>query len=939
MIQLDPYLSTQGPAKQDGQTMDSCLTCIPTVIKRRAASGAIFTFLGLAPFVTSLAMPSQNHSQEIPDFYRQYVRRENVGTSTRAELRNGLKVIVEEYAVRPIAAVTLVVGTGYADEAASSTGAASALAWWIRLHSVLAEKIALEGGHLESEASARETLFTVVLPAANLLSALEILAGLLDPSLLEEISLDQIRVPATSGKGHEAWLTFQGAERRLWELVNPEFGSRIAALEIAKVPVLGSELTRQDLIHFHRDHYQSGNLSIIVSGGIVRERILARIAELYAGLGNTTVSASPATASAQQRRFRYEHRREEKVPLQCLFGYRIPGRAHPDMLALQLVQAALSGSRGLLVYHLVQKGLAFNTELMHWPSAQGGLLAILLFPDKEKIDEAEVRLLAVLRSISEKGLEAHDLTRAKGQLVRQYMARLRSHQERARILSAQAGDKNWSDLNEWPRRVSMLTNEQVKRVASRYLSRENLSLLESFPVTGPLRQFTTESLAETVDLLIPVSIGEVQRDQQVRWDSKATSFEVPTIPQRKQHSSLRRTSILRGPQIYEEEEHTSPVIDIGFFFPGGRVQETEANQGLTELMLRSLVGGTAESSSWRTWETLEEKGTVIEIINEPDFFGFRLQLYSRHLQDAFGEFIEWLRAGRITSEQIARSRQTLSILQEMEQRDLFSAGRLAIRKQLFSAHGYGMSRFGDQKSLASLDLKAAQQWYADLMKGVHPLIVLYGDVEGTAFLPDLIPLLSSSKYRYRSKEDHPAPTGESSPRLLEIGESWIFGGVPGPAQGTRADWTLDVLANLLRLKRFRPDKPGQEQLPTHVKAQRDALFEAGTLFFGRPSPASEAGRQDFFRQLAGLSQTRVTEQDVRNSIVLTITDYHRQRARGPDYLLDLARHLLAGEKPDYQREYLTTIQSLQADDLRAAAARFLGPLARFNAPVDNPGNQ
>ena len=54
-------------------------------------------------------------------------------------------------------------------------------------------------------------------------------------------------------------------------------------------------------------------------------------------------------------------------------------------------------------------------------------------------------------------------------------------------------------------------------------------------------------------------------------------------------------------------------------------------------MLRSLAsGGTAESSSWRTWETLEEKGTVIEIINEPDFFGFRLQLYSRHLQDAFG---------------------------------------------------------------------------------------------------------------------------------------------------------------------------------------------------------------------------------------------------------------------------------------------------------------
>ena len=919
--------------------MDPCRTRIPALIKKVVASGALLIFLGPVLCLDSRAMGSSNQGQEIPDFYRQFVRRENVGTSARAELRNGLKVIVEEYAVRPVAAVTVVVGTGYADEDASSLGAASALAWWIRLHSALAEKIAEEGGQLESEASARQTLFTVVLPAANLLSALDILAGLVDSSLLKEVSLDQIRVPATTGRGHEDWLTFQGAERRLWELVNPEFGSRVAALEIAKVPVLGTDLKSESLAQFHRDHYQPGNLSIIVSGGIVRERILARIGELFAGLGNTTVAASPATASVEQRRFRYEYRREEKVPLQCLFGYRVPGRAHPDMPVLQLVQAALSGSRGLLVYHLVQKGLAFNADVRRWPSAQGGLFAILLFPNGEKIDEAEVRLLALLRSISENGLEPHDLVRAKAQLVRQYMARLRSHQERARILSAQAREENWSDLNEWPRRVSMLTNKQVKRVASRYLSRDNLSLLESFPASGPLRQFTTESLAETLGLLVPVAVAEVQRDQQVRWDGPAASFKIAKIPQRKQGSSLKRTSVLRGPKIFEEEEHTCPLIDIGVFFPGGRVQETEANQGLTELMLRSLVTGTAEGSNWRTWEALEEQGTAIEIVNEPDFFGFRLQLLSQHLQDTVAEFTRWLRAGRITSEQITASRQVLSILRQGEQRDLFSAGRLAIRKQLFPGHGYGMSRFGDEKSLASLDLEAVQQWYADLMKGVHPLIVLYGDVEGTAFLPDLIPLLSSSKYRYRSKEDHPTPTQQSRPRLLQIGENWIFGGVPGPAQGTRADWTLDVLGNLLRLKRFRPDKPGQEQLPTHIKSQRDALFEAGVLFFGRPSPSSESERRDFFRQLAGLGQTRVTEQDVRNSIVLTITDYHRQRGSGPDYLLDLARHLLAGEKTDYQREYLTTIRSLQADDLRVAAARFLGPLAHFSTPVDNPGQQ
>ena len=93
-------------------------------------------------------------------------------------------------------------------------GFAFTQSWLRRLHRKEAQ--------LESEASARQTLFTVVLPAANLLSALDILAGLVDSALLKEVALDQIRVPATTGRGHEDWLTFQGAERRLWELVNPK---------------------------------------------------------------------------------------------------------------------------------------------------------------------------------------------------------------------------------------------------------------------------------------------------------------------------------------------------------------------------------------------------------------------------------------------------------------------------------------------------------------------------------------------------------------------------------------------------------------------------------------------------------------------------------------------------------------------------------------------
>ena len=567
---------------------------------------------------------------------------------------------------------------------------------------------------------------------------------------------------------------------------------------------------------------------------------------------------------------------------------------------------------------------------------RGLFFSILLFPDGEKIDEAEVRLLALLEYISRDGLGTHDLTRAKAQLVRQYFARLRSHEERTRILYQQAEAADWSDLSRWPRRVAKLTNRQVKAVVERYLLRPQLSLIEVFSGQGPPRKFTSESLGETFDLMVPTTIDEIRRDQELRWDSEPGEFKIQQIPQRRQPSSLKRTSVLRGPEIFQEEEHSSPLIDIGLFFPGGRVQETESNQGITELMLRALIADTSESSSWRARKEMEEKGTEIQILNEPDFFGLRAQLFSRDLQDILADLMKWLRAARISSSRVRSALQVVSVLQQMEQKDLFSAGRLAIRKEVFPNHGYGLSRYGSKHSLPNLDSEAVEKWYGELLQNVHPLIVIYGDVEGTMFLPDLIPLLSSSQYRYRRKEDHPFPGAGESPRLLQIGENWIFGGVSGPAQGTRSDWVLDVLANLLRLREFRPTRPGEDRLSSHIKLERQALFEAGILYFGRPSPATERQRRDFFRQLAGLSQTRVTEQDLRKCIVLAITQSYRERGRGADYLLDVARYLLAGEKPDYQEEYQITIKSLEVADLRSAAARFLGPLARFDPPVDNP---
>src|SRR6185436_9355499 len=81
---------------------------------------------------------------------------------------------------------------------------------------------------------------------------------------------------------------------------------------------------------------------------------------------------------------------------------------------------------------------------------------------------------------------------------------------------------------------------------------------------------------------------ETELTVNVRMPEMSNSITVETV------KAIEKRSIFHGPDIYIVEDHRLPLVSFGIFYPGGRLNETPENSGVTELMLRSALRGTSQ---------------------------------------------------------------------------------------------------------------------------------------------------------------------------------------------------------------------------------------------------------------------------------------------------------------------------------------------------------
>jgi len=735
-----------------------------------------------------------------PAFMQQLKSFEQEGSVTKVVLKNDLTILVVEAHSYPLAEVLAWVKVGTMDDPSETKGISRLMEHMLsrgttnRAASVFAADMKALGGELHSATEYDHTGFWTIVPSAQWQKAVEIQAdALLNPLLDPQELKRQIGV-----MGYESQQEAEDPETLadIKLLATGFAGERMASDRLLPAKALGA-ITREKLLAFYQSAYLPSRMLLVVCGDVMAADVLRTTVDLYAKTRGGAAAESRQKTGGPRAGFQYVQLQGRDRLARVLLGFRTVPAGSSDYPALEVLKAMLAtGESGILNRRLkYQKGIILGSAAEHASFSDFGYLRFRLEVDPKDLDRCEIAAFTEFEILKHQPPDDAELERARAQLLREYWEAMQTVSARADRYARFESHGGWRGANDYPARIAQVKWADVARVAARYLNLDNCALLESLPEAAGSRNATAGTVQRTIkDLLASATAQELAE----REKATVPGLDIPAAPKKFTPSEVRSTfqtaSILRGPDLFIKEDHTMPVVHLGFFFAGGKLAETKTNAGITCLMLRTMLRDSKTRTADQIYRQLEVYGAALTPIVTDDYFGVFFSIPSANVDSGLELLGEMIKSPKLEAEEVERQKrlQSAAFLRE-------SDGALAIsrfQEALFGDFSYALRAQGTESTLASITPDSVQSWYRSQVADKKPIVVILGDTQGTDLAGFFVHNFSGSRF-----EDVKLPEGYAKPlekkASVDVGwggsSSTVMIGYQGPPAGDDDSFPLMVL--------------------------------------------------------------------------------------------------------------------------------------------------
>ncbi|MBN2319337.1 MAG: insulinase family protein [Acidobacteria bacterium] len=852
---------------------------------------------------------------------------------TKAVLRNGMTVIVNEHRIHPVVSIQMFVRAGILDEPPDSPGLARLLSSVVNRSEpdeaggTLRKNVRMLGGLIENSTDYTHTRFEINMPSSQWKKALRaqfaaITDTSFDPGTIE-IEERLLREEAI-GRLDDTDVFMRES------LLDLGFGSKIGKWSsiVRNDPI---PVSLQKLNSFYRRMYVPERMMLVVSGDIRAGEVLDEAVSLYGDLKAIGGRGHAGSIEGSQKSFRYRGIEGNIPEPYLMFGYHAPAVNSVDYPAMEVLSAIVGLGEGSILSARLRdrKKIILDGKADLSTGLGFGYMTIRIRAAPEDIDRSEIAVLTELELLKRIAPTAVDMERAWAQLERTYRSQIETVSGRARMLARFESRGDWKQID---RRLAELRNIRagdVQRVAAKYLSLENCSLLEYLPVKVESENRTMDSIRSTFEaLLVPAT----DQEEILREKETVLAIEMPKNKDNFKFSAIqypfKTASILRGPEIYIREDHTAPLIHMGLFFPGGRFAETENNAGITALMVRMMLQGSEQRSAYRFHRQLEVYGGQIQPVVADDYFGFYFSIISKNFEDGFSLLTESVKTPVLDRDTLERQQQLLQAERQLF-RGLKKHVENSINPKLFRGFSYSRPALGTEKSIRGITLESIKEWYDRFVKNRKPVAVIVGDTEGTSLASYFVRHFSGSRFLKTEIPDefpNPLEEKETIETAWDKSMSLVAVGFHAPPAGDVDCRAVDVLqsyfGNMGRLYQEIREKMGETY---KIRVFYEPRLRGGSfLAYAVTNPGSEEEVLEALkREFRHIVENPIAYRDFRSAVNTAVGHLQIRRQSPLVQIKDVLRNAVAGEDIEAYRSYQTKLQSVYEEDLKDAAERIL----------------
>lgn len=613
-------------------------------------------------------------------------------------LPNGLTVIVQEDRSAPVASVQAWCATGSVDEDAQlGAGMSHILEHMLfkgtktRPANAIAQAVQDVGGYINAYTSFDRTVFWIDVPKAGVFAALDVLADAMMNSTLpaDEYAKEQEVIRREFAMG------FDDPDRVAGQLLFATAYQR----HPYRLPVIGlldvfDQLTQAEVMNYYKARYVPNNLTFVVVGDVEARAVQEEIARLFQPYPAKALRPVFIPAEPPQLGPREAHQEFHTELTRLSLAWHIPEVTHPDVPALDLLSTILGDGRSSRLYQRMREkaGLAFGVSAFSYTPGAPGIFGIDATTEPEKRIAAQELALQIIEEIKADGVNGAELAKAKKISLSHHLGSLTTMRGQASDLGSNwLLTRNLNFTRDYLEAAQRVTPDDIRRVAATYLTTNNLTIVSLNP---------QGALAGTKEAGAPAAAGSIQK------------FELSN-----------------GLRLLVREDARLPLISMTALFRGGVLAETPANNGITQLMAKVLLKGTATRSAEQIADTIEAVGGHLASEGGNNSFNITLEVTEPDLRTAGELLADVMLNATFPEPAIAREKEVLLAALKDEEEHLTAVARNILREALFANHPYALRAKGNAEAIERLTREDLVAFRDRLLAGKNGVLVVFGKVK------------------------------------------------------------------------------------------------------------------------------------------------------------------------------------------------------------------
>ncbi|MGF1989206.1 MAG: M16 family metallopeptidase [Nostoc sp. ZfuVER08] len=661
-------------------------------------------------------------------------------------LDNGLTVLTKEVHTAPVVSVQVWYKVGSRNEVKGENGISHQLEHLMfkgttdrpvqfgRLFSAL-------GSQFNAFTSYDETAYFGTVQRDRLEALLTLEADRMKNALINPEQLtSEKRVVISELQGYE-----NSPEYRLnREVMRNAFPNRAYGLPVGGTKADVEKFTVEQVRNYYQKYYSPENATLVITGDFATEPVLKVVKETFGKVSpqakqdevldgaskaldnfltsSSLADASPATPANKKAPIVLKQPGSAAL-LQAL--YPLPDIKHPDVPAIDVMDAVLTGGRSSKLYQaLVETGLA--------SSVSGGAVELIepgwyqidatAAPGQELSKIAQV-LEETLTKFQQQPVSPEELKRAKTQLQASYILGNQDITSQANLLGYNqtvAGDYHF--IEKYLAAIAKVTPDQIQKAAKTYLNPAKLTI-GYFEPTQPDGQPGTSSAGSgrTVENFSPGKpVDPAELAKYLPPAESTTDSKKQSLPE--------EFTLNNGLRVLLLSDRNVPTINLSGQIDAGTEFDGNQKSGLANLTAINLMNGTQTQNALTLAKTLEDQGVGLNFSASREGVNITGEGLSTNLPILIQTLANVLKNATFPADQLELSRQRALTSLKVQLDDPNGLGRRVFQQAVYPEN-HPFHSFPTEQSLKSITRDDLLRFYQTHYRPDTTTIALVGDFD------------------------------------------------------------------------------------------------------------------------------------------------------------------------------------------------------------------